>query len=377
MKTCQREGCSNQVPKGRRDWCSGECRELARKPVAAPLEPVEVNTLELMQELRKAWKEVEKYRNKRQALIEAVYQAVDSNLKALTFTPVPKPQTFAPKASSKNEEVALPLFSDLQLGKVTPTYNSMVAEQRMEVYARKLVELTNLQRTHHPVRKVHVAALGDIIEGVLIFPGQAWLVDSGLYRQVTLDGPRIVVNFLKTLLANFEEVEVDWIIGNHGRLAMRGDYDPESNADRMLGRIVQMIFEASGEKRIKFNIPDGHGERHWYSVLQEGSYKALCIHGDQIRGGFAGFPFYGLGKKVGGWASGAIPDEFGDVLMGHFHQAASIPLNKRDVYVNGSPESYNTFAQEVLAAMSDPKQWLLFVNPREGQVTAEYKVRLT
>ena len=80
-----------------------------------------------------------------------------------------------------------------------------------------------------------VLALGDIVEGELIFPGQSHLIDSSLYRQVTVDGPRIMHTFFSILLENFKEVEVYWVIGNHGALGGRSrrDYNPETNADRM------------------------------------------------------------------------------------------------------------------------------------------------
>jgi DNA repair exonuclease SbcCD nuclease subunit len=142
----------------------------------------------------------------------------------------------------------------------------------------------------------------------------------------------------------------------------------------MLYKIVEQIL--AHEPRIKFNIPDGKGERNWYGILREGDYSALMIHGDQIRG-HSGFPWYGLGKKVNGWASGAIREPFKDVFMGHWHQNAVIPLNDRDVYVNGSTESYNTYAIENLAAIGRPSQRLLFVSPEKGSVTAQYKVNLT
>lgn len=306
-------------------------------------------------------------------LVGAVYSAVSDHLPALKIPAVPKPK--AVKAS-KHEEVCVPLFSDLQLAKTTPDYDSLVCEKRIELYASKIIEVANIQRSHHPVRKCVVHCLGDIIEGEAIFPGQSYLVDGGLYRQITIDGPRIVVNFLRTLLTDFQEVEVVWVIGNHGRIGGRGartEQDPETNGDRMLGKIVEMMF--ANEPRIKFTVPDGRRERNWYAVSEIGNYSALLIHGDQIKG-HSGFPWYGLGKKANGWASGAIPERFDDIHMGHWHQLARIPLNKRSVYVNGSTESYNTYAQENLAAMSDPSQWLLFVHPEKGKVTSSYGIDL-
>jgi hypothetical protein len=312
-------------------------------------------------------------------LVQAVIEAATDAASALDIPKVP--QIYVPLLS-KSTEIAVPLLSDVQLAKITTSrlgleYSSEIAEKRVQEYALKIIQLTEIQRKAHTINRVRVPLLGDVIEGEGIFPGQQYLVDAGLYRQITVDGPRILVNFFRTLLTAFDEVEVDGIIGNHGRIgarSARSEHDPETNGDRMLYKIVEQIMV--GEPRIKFNIPDGKGERNWYGILREGDYSALMIHGDQIRG-HSGFPWYGLGKKVNGWASGAIREQFKDVFMGHWHQNAVIPLNDRDVYVNGSTESYNTYAQENLAAIGRPSQRLLFVSPDRGTVTAQYKVNLT
>lgn len=327
-------------------------------------------------------------------LVSAVYRAAKDAAMTLRLDRVKPPK---PDKRRHTSETAIALVSDLQLGKRTPTYSSQVCEQRMIRYAEKIIELTEIQRSDHPVRRLLVPVLGDIIEGGAdIFPGQSHLVDASLYRQITVDGPRIMVNFFRTLLPVYDRIDVEWIIGNHGRIGRRGEHDPETNGDRMLGRIVRTIFEVLKESRvsfrepksaefpvgdesdsgISFNLPDGAHERNWYSVTRVGKYSALCIHGDQIKG-HSGFPWYGLGKRVNSWAAGAIPEPFRDVFLGHWHQIADIPLNKRTVYVNGSTESYNTHAQENLAAMSDPAQWLLFAHPERGQITAQYKVWLS
>lgn len=313
---------------------------------------------------------------KKVELVQAVYRAALDGIQGLTLPRVVKAPARAARGRATFEEVCVPLVSDLQLAKITPDYSTAVCESRMELYAQKIIELTEVQRADHPVKKCMVACLGDIIEGELIFPGQSFLVDSSLYRQVTVDGPRIMYNFFTTLLTSFDVVEVHWVIGNHGAIGGRSrrDMDPETNADRMLGRIIELMF--ANEPRISFVIPDGAHDRNWYDIMQIGNYSAMLLHGDQMRG-HSGIPFYGFQKKVNSWAAGAIRDDFQDVYMGHWHQRSLIPLNTRNVYVNGSTESYNTYAQEQLAAMSDPSQWLLFVHPERGRVTASYGVDLT
>ena len=199
----------------------------------------------IIQELKadnlKLLKQVDKLKNKKADLIEAMFDAVRMNLATWAKPKIPTPTS---SKKSKNEEVAVAILSDIQLAKVTPDYDSDIAEERVVAYAHKIVELTNLQRNAHPVNKCAVLVAGDIVEGELIFPGQSHMIDASLYRQVTVDGPRILHKFLSILLTEFEEVEVYWVIGNHGALGGRSrkDYNPETNADRMLGRILKMRF---------------------------------------------------------------------------------------------------------------------------------------
>jgi hypothetical protein len=279
---------------------------------------------------------------------------------------VPKPKF---ERGTKNEEVAVAVIADWQLAKITPDYNSQVCEERIYKFAEKIVQLTEIQRKDHPVKEIRVWALGDIIEGELIFPGQSFLVDGGLYRQITVDGPRIMKNFLNILLEHFEKVTFVGVIGNHGSIGGRArrDHDPETNGDRMLYRITQLMFEK--EKRIEFKIPDGRGERHWYAVDKIGNYKSLLCHGDQF-GSLS--TFYSFQKKAYGWKIGAIDEEFDDIYLGHFHTPTKMTFNTVQVRISGSPESTNTYAAESLAAVGRPSQALMFIHPEKGIVTAEY-----
>jgi DNA repair exonuclease SbcCD nuclease subunit len=102
----------------------------------------------------------------------------------------------------------------------------------------------------------------------------------------------------------------------------------------------------------------------------------MLFHGDQVKGGFAGFPWYGFTKKVMGWRMGAIPEPFDYALSGHFHTPTRMLIGDVTLWASGSPESDNTYAAERLAAQGTPSQWLLFSHPQRG-VTAEYQVHLT
>jgi hypothetical protein len=314
-------------------------------------------------------------KHKRADYLSTVWEAVQDALAGVAIQPVKAPRLLKPKGDGP-EEVCVPLLSDLQTGKVTPDYNTEVCRERVMRYAEKIVRIANVQRADHPVRHCVVPMLGDMVEGVDIFPGQQWLIDSTLYRQVFESTPGIVVDFLRYLLANFDTVTVEAVQGNHGRIGRKGMFGPEDNSDRMVYRVINLMLR--DEPRLTFNMADPIGERAWYKIAEIGNYKALLIHGDQIRGSM-GFPWYGLGKKVHSWGSGGLgsDSDFQDVMMGHYHSLARVPLNHRSAWANGSTESTNTFAAETLAAQSRPTQWLLFVDPAAGRVTASYGVELT
>jgi|TARA_Y100000034_G_scaffold17778_1_gene19565 hypothetical protein len=386
MKICEAEGCNvkfipnthNQKyadPRCRKDLdaCAEDkiCRyrlESGEFPVEEdPLDGVKPgNEYELRAAYNKLVSEYVKLKNKKDDLAEAVYQAVSHEVSDLDFPKVPAPKK---DRRTKGEEVAVAVLSDWQLAKVTPTYNSEICEQRVNLFADKVIHLTNIQREDHPVKSVHVWILGDIVEGELIFPGQSFLIDGSLYRQVTVDGPRIMSSFLKKMLENFDTVHVSAVIGNHGAVGgkTRRDHDPETNADRMLYRIMSLIFES--EPRITFDIPDGTGERNWYLIDRIGNYSCLLCHGDQFRSFGSFYPFQ---KKIYGWKVGAVAEEFQDVFLGHWHTPTKMTFNTVQCRIAGSTESTNTYAIESLAAVGRPSQHLQFVHPEKGMVTAEY-----
>lgn len=312
----------------------------------------------------------EKHKNIKDEAVLAVYQAAYEAFNGFEF-PAIKYKGFEGK-SKGTPETAVAVFADWQLGKVTATYNSDVLAKRIETYTEKMIEIVNIQRAHHNVDNLHVWLLGDIVEGEEIFPGQSHLLDAGLYRQVGIYGPEILSKFLTAALQNFKHVHVTGVIGNHGAVGGRArrQHDPETNMDRLLYKIVQLIFK--DEPRITFNIPDGRGERSFYAVDTIGNYSSLLIHGDQMPSPTA---FHGYYKKVMGWKDGAIPEQFDDVFMGHYHQQVKVTIGSGLLRISGSPESSNTYAQEYFSSMSRPCQHLMFIHPDNG-VTCEYSIWL-
>lgn len=307
-------------------------------------------------------------KHKHSDYLAAVTEAVEGAVGRIDVRPVRQPS----RTPSRTGLTTIAMLSDLQTGKITPDYNTDVCRERVLAYADRVIQIAR----EHGSKECVVPILGDVIEGCEIFPGQSYLVDSTLYDQVFNTTPVIIADFLRQLLTYFRHVRVEAVQGNHGRIGRRGQYSGADNADKMAYRVSKLLLR--DEPRLEYNIADLDGpEASWFKIMEIGNYSALLFHGDQIRG-HSGIPFYGLQKKVNSWASGGIGPgiTFDDAMCGHFHQLARIPLNQRTVWMNGSIESYNTFAQEQLAGQSEPLQWTLICDPEAGRITASYGVPL-
>lgn len=329
----------------------------------------------LRKALRSAHEKLRIEKISKEDLVQAVHNAAREAIAGLTFPSIPKPK---PDRRQQNEETAIAVLSDWQLAKRTPTYNTQVCDERIGLYADKVLRLTDIQRADHAVKSLRVYLLGDLLEGELVFPGQAHLIDASLYSQVLVDGPRILGTFLRRMLSHFDSVHVVGVIGNHGALGgkARKDYHPETNADAMLYEVTRLSVTDS---RLTWAPNMTPGERHWYAIDQIGSKKFLLFHGDQIKG-HAGYPWYGTGRAVQGWAIAFdrlwSEERFDYALYGHFHTPNRLYMNGLTAWCNGSTESHNPYAMEQLKSSGEPCQWLLFTHPELG-ISAEYLVHLS
>lgn len=305
-------------------------------------------------------------------MVQAVRQSASDVLSGLTIPPVAPPEKDRRRSTP---ETAIAVLSDWQIGKLTPDYTHEVCAERIRIYADKVARITDVQRSDHPVRDLRVYLLGDLVEGEDIFEGQAHRLSASLFRQVLLDGPQILADFLRRMAAVYDAIHVVGVIGNHGSIGglRRKSYHPETNAYAMLYEITRQLLES--EKRITWHPNFIPNERKWYAVDTIGCKGYFLWHGDQVRGGMLGFPWYGFGRRLQNWRNGGIPEHFDYSFAGHFHTPARFQANLLTHWNNGTTESSNTYAQENMAASGRPCQWLLFAHPENG-VTSEYLVHL-
>lgn len=301
---------------------------------------------------------------KGQGLEDAIVAAVQAVLE----DPAPIPESPEIRSGHGGEETAVLHVSDTQIGKRTSSFDHVVAAARLMDLGRKTVEITTMRRSAAKIESVHVLLGGDMVEHESLFGSQPHHISIPLIDQATNHGPAMIEAMLRLLLEHFAKVHVVGVVGNHGRSGpAKGPQAEVTNWDRVLYRVLKSRMGES--ERLSWDIPDT-----WYAVDRIYDWGNLVVHGDQIRGGFAGFPWYGTAKRAWGWID-SIPRAWDYLWFGHFHTYASAVLNYRTFLANGTLESDNTYAQEQLSAAGWPCQRLAFFNARHGLI-ADHQVFL-
>lgn len=320
---------------------------------------------ELKQQVRALERRLRSTQTKEAAVIEAVTTALEANPPSIAAPRRPR------RSKGAYEEVAILHLSDLQLGKTTKTYDTQVCEDRVLMAMDKTIYITDLRRNIAGINELHVYLGGDVIEGEDIFPHQAHEIDSPVIDQACVNFPRIIGKALLLALEHFDKVVVFSVPGNHGRNGPKSTRShPRTNWDQVAYLTLRTMLLGTDEnprkdiaKRLEWRMTDD-----FWVVDRVFDWGNLIVHGHQIGGGFAGFPWYGAGKKAWGWID-VIPEKWDNLFFGHFHTPAMATLNLRRFYANGTTESDNDFAKEQLAACGGPCQRLLFMDARHGVVS--------
>jgi len=249
-------------------------------------EPGEIRTLK--QTIKDLKKRNDRLQSGAALIIDAVREAYED--------PVDFYIPAMPKASKKKaEETAVLHLSDLHIGKITSSYDSAVASERVNRLIEKVIRITNVRRSAAAIESIHIYVGGDIIEGEEIFPHQAHLIDQSVFEQAVRTAPAIMCRAITTLLKEFRYVKISCVAGNHGRNGPKGTRaHPRTNWDTVCYEVMKMgLLGINGKRaetkdRVTIDISD-----EFYIVDRVYDWGNLIVHGHEIRGGFAGFPWYG------------------------------------------------------------------------------------
>lgn len=273
-----------------------------------------------------------------------------------------------------DEEEAILHLTDIHIGRKTISYNSEVAAKRMYYLVEKLLKIVALYRLRGPVKKINVFITGDIVNSEDV----GYRVDLSEVEKILRDqifGENGAVEIMswvfRNLLANFEEVKIFCVRGNHGK-GPKGTSE-KTNWDDVVYYTLKYMF--ANNPRIKIEVADD-----FYLIAEIMKWKFLLIHGDQIRGGVYGIPFYGILQRALRWGTAFKEEKNWQIMwqimiVGHFHVADELEQNDQLIFTGGTFVSNDDYVLREYGWNSTTKQWLLFVHPKQG-ITARYKINI-
>ncbi len=167
----------------------------------------------------------------------------------------------------------------------------------------------------------------------------------------------------RDLAPHFDQVNVVYVPGNHGRRSQKKNYHgAHDNWDFLCAKLAELYCQDI--ENVSFLIPD------CFSVnLDINGVGFNIAHGDDIRSSM-GIPFYGLQRRQQRLQSLAplLTDcpRVRYYCIGHFHQKATLGAQDTETIMNGPWVATDAYAYNSLSAYTQPSQWLHGVSPKHG-----------
>lgn len=242
----------------------------------------------------------------------------------------------------KNHEATEVLhISDWHIGEVDNIggfnrFNYNIACERVKTLTNKVLSWTKMHRSMYKVDELVVIATGDMISGEIHdelrrtneFPAPEQCVKAAM----------LISKMINELSSSFNKVRVEYIVAdNHSRTTKKIEFAPGTNSyNYIVGTMAKIILRDN--QTVEFNLyPE---IQH---VVKVEGLQYLITHGNSIRGGFAGIPYYGMSRKLGAEALIRMNmDEdchFNRIVMGHYHT----PFLNNGVEMTGCLSSTTAF----------------------------------
>jgi hypothetical protein len=263
----------------------------------------------------------------------------------------------------KQDEQVVMMLSDLHAGEVIDPfemegmgeYNFDIFCKRLFFLCEKTIEVTENQRDISNIDKLWVDVLGDVVHGML---HQAELNEFSMVP-LTLNVALVLSQAIAMMVPHFNEIEVTGVVGNHGRFEKK---PPSKRIYNNWDYVVyqQLALMLKDYKNIKFNIPQSPS-----CIVNRMGKSFLLMHGDAIRGGFAGIPVYGMYRAFNNQQDiRRTRGGFDYMEMGHFHQ--ELMLKDGRMLVNGSMVGNSQYNLHKLHAVAEASQKIFGINSKYG-----------
>lgn len=249
---------------------------------------------------------------------------------------------------SKDYQATL-VISDVHIGKKCEGYSSSIAIARLCWLINKAA-LEVITR-YKGVSTLNIVFVGDIVDGMSIYPKQAHYIDNSLLGQV-FDGISAISSTIGSISDKFNWINVYATYGNHGRLSYY--YDELSNLDLMFYKALQL--GCSQLKNVIFSISN----QSLFKV-KLGQHTALLVHGEDVKSG----SLSAITTRVINWLATEKYHDVDIFILGHFHTSSNYQCQRAYVIVNGTTVTGDRYAIEKMGKDCKPCQTLFLSTVKE------------
>jgi len=227
------------------------------------------------------------------------FLAADKTFNAFLFSPTATPH-HKPIAESvfdkEHSEIAGLVVSDIQLGETITLeqtngmnkFNSVIAANRMYKLVEKFKRIVRGHQAMYKINKIWLLLLGDIINGSI--HDEFILTNDLLDIPATVLASRLIIMLIYELLELGLPIEIDTIVGNHGRTLtkMPAKRQAHTSFDWIVYVMVQEHFAAKAEykDRVKIRIHTGKFgfvEQFGHRIVIEHGYGAASGKEDELQ----------------------------------------------------------------------------------------------
>lgn len=289
--------------------------------------------------------------------------------------PIYKPATPITKlATGYTPHEFLLLWSDLHAAEVVSAEQmNGINEYDWQIMLRRHDEMIRALRSFrdkmaYPVPRLQIAALGDMVTGdiheELAITNDRTVLESAI--QLGLDG----AEFIEALVPDFERIDVDGVVGNHGRRSKKPQAkNAHDNYDWLVYHLLKLRL--AKYPSVTVNVP----KSAFHPIKMCGRWTCLMLHGDGIRSTMPGVPWGGVARRTRELERQFEPSigHIDHFLTGHFHQ--DNVADGRRVIMNGSVKGPDEYSIKQFGGGCEPVQLLNVFHPKRGLV-ATHPLRL-
>lgn len=217
--------------------------------------------------------------------------------------------------------------------------------------------------------KLNIFQLGDLVDGDGMRASQARGIDDLVTAQ-TMNTVDLLVDLVnKCLTLGIPVIDIDNVGGNHDRTSVKASYGGLGELGYhdtyawLIAEIERRMFkQAIDQKRLRVN-----NHNTFFGGKIVAGHKVVFEHGASFKtssgsyGGIGWYPIQAAAKNYQTMLDGADI-----VVMGHFHQAACLPLGKGWQILNGALPPSTPFVQSTFKRVNLPCQVLFSLHDEQG-----------